>query len=45
MTPADRLQKFFLLLFALTSIAAFTPPAAAKKAVAPPEIERFTVTP
>ncbi len=45
MSTVHRLQKFFLLLVAFASIAAFAPPAAAKKAVAPPEIESFTVTP
>lgn len=46
MSTADRFQKFFVLLFALASIATFAPlAAAAKKAIAPPEIESFTVTP
>ena len=46
MNSAARLQKFFMLLLALASIAAFTPSAtAAKKVVAPPEIESFTVNP
>lgn len=45
MNTADRFQKLFVLLLALASIATFAPPAAAKKSIAPPEIENFTVTP
>jgi len=45
MNTAARVRKLFVLLFALGSIAAFPPQAAAKKYVAPPEIENFSVTP
>lgn len=45
MNTAHGFRKLLVLLLALASIATFAPQAAAKKPVAPPEIENFSVTP
>lgn len=45
MDTSRRFRKLCVLVLALGSIVAFAPQAAAKKPVAPPEIENFSVTP